>query len=106
MVLLAIKFLPILMEEITDSVTAIQLSGADLRRIPLKKKISLYTYIFMPVVTVTLMRARQISIAMESRAFRAYPARTYYHQLVMKPIDWLAIFLTLCTGASVIIWYI
>lgn len=106
MVLLAIKFLPILMEEITDSVTAIQLSGADLRRIPLKKRISLYTYIFMPVVTVTLMRARQISIAMESRAFRAYPARTYYHQLVMKPVDWLAIFLTLCTGACVIIWYI
>jgi len=105
MVLLAIRFLPILMEEMGDSVTAIQLSGADLKRTPLRHKISLYTYIFMPVVTVTLMRARQISIAMESRAFRAYPARTYYRRLIMKPKDWMAVIITLAAGTFVIIWY-
>lgn len=35
MVLLAIKFLPLFREEFTDSIIAVQLSGADLRRIPL-----------------------------------------------------------------------
>lgn len=105
MVLLAIRFLPILMEEIVDSVIAIQLAGVDLKRIPLKRRISLYTYIFMPVVTATLMRARQISIAMESRAFGAYPFRTYYRRLIMKPKDWMTVVMTLAAALSVMIWY-
>lgn len=102
MVFLGIKFLPILTEEITDSVIAIQLAGADLKHTPLRRKLSLYTYIFMPVVMSTLLRARQISIAMESRAFRAYPVRTFYRKLTMKPRDWAIIFATLASGVVVL----
>ncbi|HHW01272.1 MAG TPA: energy-coupling factor transporter transmembrane protein EcfT [Thermoanaerobacterales bacterium] len=104
MVFLAVRFLPVLMEEMGDSITAIQLSGADLKRIPMRHRISLYTYIFMPVVTATLLRARQISIAMESRAFGAYPSRTFHRKLIMKPKDWMVAIITLAAGAFVIIW--
>jgi energy-coupling factor transport system permease protein len=94
MVLLAIKFLPLFKEEFVDSIIAVQLAGADLVRIPLKKKLSLYTYILMPAVTKALNRARYISLSMESRGFRIYPTRTSYCKLLMNKKDYAAIVAT------------
>lgn len=91
MVLIAIKFLPMFREEFADSMTAVQLSGADPSRIPFREKLSLYTYILMPAVTKALDRARYISLSMESRCFRAYPQRTSYCRLAMRKRDYLVI---------------
>ena len=95
MVLLAIKFLPLIKEEFIDSIIAVQLAGADLKRIPLGKKISLYTYILTPSVIKALRRARFISLSMECRGFRAYSTRTYYRKLNMKKGDYAIIVVTL-----------
>ena len=103
MVLLAIKFLPLFTEELTDSITAVQLAGADLARIPLKKKLSLYTYILMPAVAKALKRARYISLSMESRCFRAYPSRTCYCRLNMKKTDYAAILSTALAVVLIIV---
>lgn len=94
MVLLAIKFLPMFKEEFQDSITAIQLAGADPARIPLSRKLSLYTYILMPAVVKATDRARLISLSMESRCFRAYPERTAYCSLKMNKRDYTAILLS------------
>lgn len=91
MVLLSIKFLPLFKEEFVDSIIAVQLSGADLIRIPLKQKLSLYVYILTPSVIKALNRARYISLSMECRSFRAYPTRTSYCKLQMREMDYLAI---------------
>lgn len=91
MVLLAIKFLPLFKEEFEDSIIAVQLAGADPVRIPVKKKLSLYTYILMPAVTKALHRARFISLSMESRSFRAYPTRTSYQRLQMNRADYVTL---------------
>ncbi|HWQ29808.1 MAG TPA: energy-coupling factor transporter transmembrane component T [Negativicutes bacterium] len=88
MVLLALKFLPLFREEFMDSITAVQLAGADLARIPFRKRVSLYTYILMPAVVKALHRARYISLSMESRGFRAYPSRTSYCSLRMSRADY------------------
>lgn len=92
MVLLAMKFLPLFKEEFTDSIIAVQLAGADLVRIPLGQKLSLYTYILIPSVVKALNRARYISLSMECRSFRAYPTRTAYCKLQMKRVDYVIIF--------------
>jgi energy-coupling factor transport system permease protein len=92
MVLLSIKFLPLFKEEFTDSIIAVQLAGADLIRIPIKQKLSLYTYILMPSIIKALNRARYISLSMECRGFRAYPTRTSYCKLHMSKEDYLTIF--------------
>jgi energy-coupling factor transport system permease protein len=97
MVLLAMKFLPIFKEEYVDSIIAVQLAGADLDRIPLKEKFSLYTYILMPSVIKALKRARYISLSMECRSFRAYPTRTAYCRLKMNRADYLSILATSTT---------
>jgi len=103
MVLLAIKFLPLIRDEFIDSITAVQLAGADLKRIPLGKKISLYTYILTPSVTKALRRARYISLSMECRGFRAYPTRTYYRKLNMKKVDYAIIAATLISITTIVL---
>lgn len=94
MVLLAIKFLPLFKEEFTDSITAVQLAGADLKKIPINKKLSLYSYVLTPSVINSLRRAKYISAAMECRGFRAYPCRTSYVKMRMSKTDYAAIFIT------------
>jgi len=98
MVLLAIRFLPVLMEEVQDALTAIQLRGVDLPRIPPGAKLKLYTSIFLPVVAGALLRARKTAVAMEARAFRAYPQRTYLDELVMQRSDVLLTVMSLLFG--------
>jgi energy-coupling factor transport system permease protein len=91
MVLLAVRFLPILMEELSDALTAIQLRGIEIEKIPLGKKLQVYTYILMPVVAGAIIRAKKVAIAMEARAFRAYPRRTYIKDLTLTWRDYAVI---------------
>lgn len=94
MVLISMKFLPLFKDEFVDSIIAIQLAGADLNKIPLGQKLSLYSYVLTPSIINSLKRARYISAAMECRGFRAYPNRTSYIKMKMKHIDYIAIFAT------------
>lgn len=93
MVLLAIRFIPVLGEDFRDALVAIQLRGVDIERVPLKRKLSLYTYILMPVVAGALIRARRIATAMDARAFRAHKYRTWLDWPVLDRVDWLLLLL-------------
>lgn len=101
MVLLGIRFIPVLSEEFRNSLTAIELRGIDLKRITLADKIRVYSYILMPTVAGALIRARRIAIAMEARAFRAKPRRTWLEWPRLSPADWLLIVLAFASGAGV-----
>lgn len=89
MVSLAIRFLPLLQEEITDMMTAIQLRGVNLKRIPLARRLKTYAYLLMPMIASVLMKSRELSMAMEMRAFRAYPTRTSYRRLTFTTPDYV-----------------
>lgn len=91
MVFIGIRFLPILTEEIKDTFVAIQLRGIQLDRIPMKKKLAVYTYIFTPVIAGALIKAKKLSTALETKAFRAYPERTSYKILEMTILDYTVI---------------
>lgn len=88
---IAIRFLPIFKEEMTDMVTAIQLRGIDLKNVKLREKLNIYRYILMPIVINSVLKAKELSAAMEMRGFRAYPKRTSYKLLEMKIIDFFII---------------
>jgi len=89
MLLIAIKFLPIFKEEFINSLVAVQLSGVNVEKVPIREKISIYSYILMPSIIKALDKARYISISMESRGFRAYESRSSYCKLQMKKIDYI-----------------
>lgn len=95
MVLIAIKFLPIFRDEFVDSLIAIQLSGVDIKKTPLKQKLTYYSYIMTPSIIKALNRARYISISMECRGFRANNNRTSYCKLHMTGMDYVALFIGL-----------
>ncbi len=88
MVLLAIRFIPVLGEDFNDALLAIQLRGIDLKAIPLRARFRLYTNILLPVVAGALIRARRIATAMDARAFRAYPRRTWLDWPSLSAVDW------------------
>lgn len=98
MVLLAIRFLPMLAEEFADALTAVQLRGVRVDRVPWGKKLEIYKYIFMPVVAAAILRAKKVAIAMETRAFRAFPRRTFVHDISFGTLDYLAVMLSLVFG--------
>lgn len=89
MVSIAIRFLPVFKDEMSDLIIAIQLRGIDLKKIKFTEKIKIYRYILLPAMTNSLMKAKELSAAMEMRGFRAYPKRTSYNILIMKRIDYI-----------------
>lgn len=90
----ALRFLPVLSEEFRDTLTAIQLRGVEIKKIPLGEKIRTYISIIAPVVYGTIDRAQKLAYAMELRAFRALPKRTSRFVLKFKLFDYvyLAVF--------------
>src|SRR5690606_22844110 len=69
MVSVSIRFLPVFRDEIMDMIIAIQLRGIDLKRVRFNEKLRIYRYIFVPVVINSLLKAKQLSAAMEMRGF-------------------------------------
>ncbi|WP_461204693.1 energy-coupling factor transporter transmembrane component T family protein [Clostridium sp. DL1XJH146] len=107
MVSIGIRFLPILMEEMKDTMTAISLRGIDVKALKIKEKIELYSYILTPVVVGTLTKAQKLSMSIESRAFRAYDTRTSIITLKFRTMDYLlmviSILLAVLVGYSFVI---
>ncbi len=100
MVSLALRFLPVFKEEMTDMITAIQLRGIDINKIKLNKKILVYKYILTPITINSVIKAKELSAAMEMRGFRAYPKRSSYLVLKMNVYDYLTIGLSI--GAALL----
>lgn len=106
MVSIAIRFLPVFSSELKDALISLQLRGVDIGRIKWNKRIKVYSYLMLPVVAGSIAKAQDLAIAMEMRGFRAYPKRTSYYILQMKPVDILIISLAMIFEAIMLYWWI
>lgn len=93
MVMIGLHFFPLLREEALDVYYSIQLRGTELKKISLRKKLQVYMKICLPILSGAMERAKDTSISMEARAFRAFPKRTYMRKLKLKMKDKLLILL-------------
>ncbi|MDR2687476.1 MAG: energy-coupling factor transporter transmembrane protein EcfT [Oscillospiraceae bacterium] len=91
MVSVGLRFAPQFSESFQDSLTAIQLRGVDLRRLKIKARLKIYTYLLMPTVAMGVGRSRKLAMAMELRGFGACEKRSSYAPLAMRGRDWLAL---------------
>lgn len=105
MTLIAIRFLPLMLEEMQNSVTAIQLRGVDLKHIPLNKRLKVYTYLLLPVLSQTVFRARELSMSLDLRGFGLSKPRTHYVVLQATARDKRFMVLTLIFTAVVLVIY-
>jgi energy-coupling factor transport system permease protein len=92
MVSVTIRFLPLLREETSNMITAVQLRGVELKKVAWREKIDLYRSLFFPIVYGITLKAQQLSLAMEARCFRIYSRRTYLRKLKLTVTDYVLIF--------------
>ncbi len=105
MVCIGVRLIPIFRDELKDSVTALELYGVDFRHIPLRKKMSVYSYMLMPQLVRCLKRVDALSASMEVRGFRAHDRRTSYRVLTFKARDILYIMLLLFVFVAALLLY-
>ena len=89
MVLAGLRFLPFLREAAQDVLCAVQMRGGKIHGAGFRQRMRLYVSIVLPVVALAIRRSERLSTAMEARAFRSQPRRTYRCRLTMKRSDWL-----------------
>ena len=57
----ALRFIPLFGEAFAQALTALQLRGVDLRRVPWRQKLRLYSALLVPVLAETLARAENLA---------------------------------------------
>jgi len=88
MVCVGIHFIPLISREMQDSLIAVQLRGVDLKNIPIRRRIRVYTYILLPAVGSAIIKAQDLAASIELRGFRAYERRTSLTVLHMRALDY------------------
>jgi energy-coupling factor transport system permease protein len=83
-VLLAMRFVPLLQQELRNSVEAQTARGVDFRSGPLTSRAANLLAILVPALLGTLRRSELLAVAMAARAFRPGAARSEYTPLVFS----------------------
>ncbi|MCL2236420.1 MAG: energy-coupling factor transporter transmembrane protein EcfT [Defluviitaleaceae bacterium] len=88
MVSIGLRFVPQFAQEMQDSLIALQLRGVEIKKLKLRKRLSLYSYLLLPTLVSSLQQAKELAMSMEMRGFRALPSRTSYFSLSIKAKDY------------------
>lgn len=78
---MAARFMPLAYEDLNDAVTAVQMRGLDLARVPVWRRFGTYAAILVPVLRATIVRAQRVATTMEARAWGAMEGRTALRRL-------------------------
>lgn len=84
-----IRFLPMLTEEVSNAYMAMELRGVEVNALPIKKRVTLVSQLFIPIIYGTLTRAQKLSESIEARGFVIGQKRSTYYQLRMTTSDWV-----------------
>ena len=102
MMSIALRFIPILMEE-TDKIMKAQMArGADFEHGNLMQKARNLVPLLVPLFISAFQRAHDLAMAMEARCYRGGEGRTRMKQLHMGPGDFVACGIILACIAGVI----
>ena len=94
MIQIGIRFIPVFVGELQNIFNTIQLRGVDLRKVYKRKVLNVYISIFSPLLYSVWQKAEKLSILLELRGFRKYPARSYYRDISLKKIDYVKFSMT------------
>ena len=96
MMSIALRFIPILLEE-TDKIMKAQIArGADFENGNLIKRAKSLVPLLVPLFISAFRRANDLAMAMEARCYRGGEHRTKMKPLVYKKRDWLAYSTVVC----------
>jgi energy-coupling factor transport system permease protein len=86
---MALRFAPLLIEELNAIRDAQALRGLDLKKMNLIKKIRVSASMLVPLILGAMNKSTQLEIALQAKAFSGSEDRTYYHSIKMVPFDWI-----------------
>ena len=91
MISIALRFIPVLLEETDRIMKAQKARGADFEEGRLMEKLHSLVPIFVPLLLSLFRRAEELALAMESRCYRGDVGRTQMNVLRFQRSDWLAL---------------
>ena len=99
---IALRFAPVLLEEIDKISKAQQVRGVDMySRNPLRQMQS-WVPLFVPIFVAAFRRAEDLATAMEARGFRGAQHRTRLYQLRMTRQDLIAALIALAVSLAIL----
>lgn len=103
MMSIALRFIPILLEE-TDKIMKAQMArGADFESGNLIQRVKAYIPILVPLFLSAFRRAEELAMAMEARCYRGGVGRTRMNKLTYKMQDYIS-FVIMFAFVGVCIW--
>jgi energy-coupling factor transport system permease protein len=92
---LTIGFLPMMSEQIRQSLQQIMLRGIYLGKLGFRKRIELYFSLIMPILGKTISNAKYQAVSLELRGFRNGMVHSNYQMKQPGLIDWVLILISI-----------
>lgn len=89
MIVIAIRFIPTIVQELDRIRLAQQARGLDMTHLSLPKRILSYISILVPLLYTTIQRAEQLTYAIDARAYGNGKGRTSYIHLEFQKTDYI-----------------
>ncbi len=91
MTLIALRFVPTLVEEAEQLVKAQISRGADITQGTLRERLQSVSMLFVPFIQSTLRRAGELATALEARGYQSEQRQTLLHEKSIQLIDFLVV---------------
>lgn len=91
MTLIALRFIPTLLEEVQLLMKAQAARGADIARGTIRERIQSLTMLFVPLMNGVLRRAAELATALEARGYEVEGQQTLLHEQSFAAIDYMVL---------------
>lgn len=91
MMTIALRFIPTLLEEAEKIMKAQKARGADFESGNIFQRARSLIPLLVPLFLSAFRRADDLAMAMEARCYRGGEGRTRMKELILKPLDWMAL---------------
>ena len=87
MCLIALRFMPTLLEEVEQLIKAQTSRGADMTRGTVRERLQSLTMLFIPLMQGVLRRAAELATALEARGYEVEGRQTFLHETSLGLAD-------------------
>lgn len=106
MIVIAIRFIPTILEELERILLAQKARGYDITTLRFSQRILAYIPILVPLLFTIVQRAEHLSDAIDARAYGNGKGRTSYRHLQLQSIDYIVIGIAIVFAVSLLLLHI
>jgi len=103
MIVIAIRFIPTILEELERILLAQKARGYDITTLRFPQRVLAYIPILVPLLFTIVQRAEHLSDAIDARAYGNGKGRTSYRQLHLQSIDYIVIGIAIVFAVSLLL---